>query len=49
LVGSLIGSQLGAKIHNKLRGADIRYYFSLVVFIAAGIILISFLFIIGYL
>ena len=49
LIGSLIGSQLGAKIHNKLRGADIRYYFSLVVFIAAGIILISFLFNIGYL
>ena len=49
LVGSLIGSQLGAKIHNKLRGADIRYYFSLVIFFAAGIVLISFLFNIGYL
>jgi len=43
LVGSLIGSQLGAKIHNRLRGADIRYYFSLVIFIAAGIVLIKFL------
>jgi len=49
LVGSLIGSQLGAKIHNKLRGAYIRYYFSLLIFFAAGIILIKFLFGIGYL
>ena len=49
LVGSLVGSQLGAKIHNRLRGAHIRYYFSLVIFIAAGIVLFKFLFIIGYL
>ncbi len=49
LLGSLIGSQLGAKIHNKLRGADIRYYFSLVVFIAIVIVLFKFLFRIGYL
>jgi len=49
LVGSLVGSQLGAKIHNRLRGAYIRYYFSLVIFIAAGIVLFKFLFIIGYL
>jgi len=49
LLGSLIGSQLGAKIHNKLRGADIRYYFSLVIFIATGIVLFKFLFRIGYL
>jgi hypothetical protein len=47
LLGSLIGSQLGAKIHNKLRGADIRYYFSLVIFIATGIVLFKFFFIIG--
>ena len=49
LVGSLVGSQLGAKIHNRLRGAHIRYYFSLVIFIAIGIVLFKFLFIIGYL
>ena len=49
LAGSLVGSQLGAKIHNRLRGAYIRYYFSLVIFIAAGIVLFKFLFIIGYL
>jgi len=49
LLGSLIGSQLGAKIHNKLRGADIRYYFSLVIFIAIGIVLFKFLFRIDYL
>ena len=44
LVGSLVGSQLGVKIHNRLRGAYIRYYFSLLIFIAAGIILVKFLF-----
>lgn len=49
LVGSLVGSQLGAKIHNRLRGAYIRYYFSLVIFIAIGIVLFKFLFRIGYL
>ena len=49
LLGSLIGSQLGAKIHNKLRGAYIRYYFSLVIFIATGIVLFKFLFNIGFL
>jgi len=49
LLGSLIGSQLGAKIHNKLRGADIRYYFSLVIFIATGIVLFKFLFNTGFL
>ena len=49
LVGSLVGSQLGAKIHNRLRGAHVRYYFSLLIFFAAGLILIKFLFKIGYL
>lgn len=47
LVGSLVGSQLGAKIHNRLRGAYIRYYFSLVIFIAIGIVLFKFFFTIG--
>jgi len=49
LTGSLIGSQLGARIHNIIRGAHVRYYFSLLIFFAAGIILIEFLFNIGYL
>jgi len=49
LVGSLVGSQLGAKIHNRLRGAYVRYYFSLVILFTVGIILIKFLFKIGYL
>jgi len=48
LTGSIIGSQLGARIHNNLRGAHIRYYFSLLIFFVAGIILIKFLFTIGY-
>ena len=49
LIGSLIGSQLGAILNRKLRGAHIRYYFSLLIFFAAGIILIKFFFIMGYL
>ena len=49
LTGSLVGSQLGAILNKKLRGAHVRYYFSLLIFFAAGIILIKFLFSIGYL
>ena len=49
LTGSIIGSQLGAILNKKLRGAYIRYYFSLLIFFAAGIILIKFLFSVGYL
>ena len=49
LTGSIIGSQLGARIHNNIRGAYVRYYFSLLIFFAAGIILIKFLFSISYL
>jgi len=49
LTGSIVGSQLGAILNKKLRGAHIRYYFSLLIFFAAGIILIKFLFNIGYL
>lgn len=48
LTGSLVGSQLGAMLNKKLRGAYIRYYFSLLIFFAAGIILIKFFFSIGY-
>jgi len=49
LLGSLIGSQLGAKIHSTLKGRDIRYYFSLVIFVAVAIVLIKFLLRINYL
>jgi len=49
LTGSIIGSQLGARIHNNIRGAHVRYYFSLLIFFAAGIILIKFLFNISHL
>ena len=49
LTGSIIGSQLGARIHKNIRGAHIRYYLSLLIFFAAGLILIKFLFNIGYL
>ena len=48
LTGSIIGSQLGARIHNNIRGAHVRYYFSLVIFIAIGIVLFKFLFSLGY-
>ena len=49
LAGSLIGSQFGAILNKKLRGAHVRYCFSLVIFIVIGIILVKFFFNIGYL
>jgi len=49
LSGSLVGSQLGTMLNKKLRGAHIRYYFSWVIFIAVGIILVKFLLVTGYL
>ena len=49
LSGSLVGSQLGSMLNKKLRGAHIRYYFSWVIFIAIGIILVKFLLVTGYL
>ena len=48
LAGSLIGSQLGAMVNKKIRGAHIRYYFSWIIFIAIGIIVIKFLYNLGY-
>jgi hypothetical protein len=48
LSGSLIGTQLGAMLNKRLRGAYVRYYFSLIIFISVAIILIKFLFNIGY-
>jgi len=49
LIGSIIGSQLGAVLHNNTRGANVRYCFSLLILFTFGIILIKFLFKIGYL
>ena len=43
LTGSIIGSQVGARIHKNIRGCHVRYYFSLLIFFAAGIILIKFI------
>jgi hypothetical protein len=37
LTGSLIGSQLGVRIHNNIRGAHVRYYFSLLFFLRQGL------------
>jgi hypothetical protein len=49
LAGSLAGSQFGAALHKKMRGAHIRYYFSLITLVTVGIILIKFASSIGYL
>jgi len=49
LIGSLIGTQLGAMLNKKLRGAHIRYYFSWLIFLAIGIIVVKFIFNTGYL
>lgn len=48
LAGSLIGSQMGAVVNNKMKGSSIRYYFSWVVFSAAVIILIRLFSSLGY-
>ena len=42
LCGSLVGSQLGAILHKRMRGAHVRYYFSLIVL--AVVIVIKFIF-----
>ena len=44
LAGSLIGSQAGAIVHKKMRGAHIRYYFSLIVLTVVIVILVKFAF-----
>jgi uncharacterized membrane protein YfcA len=46
LAGSLIGSQIGVWIHKRIHEVHIRYYFSWIVFIAAVIIVVKFLFVI---
>jgi len=44
LCGSLVGSGAGARLHKKMRGAHIRYYFSLIVLAVVIVILIKFIF-----
>lgn len=49
LAGSLAGAPIGATISKKLRGAHIRYYFSWIVFTAAAVLVLKFLFVVGVL
>jgi len=44
LGGSLIGSQLGAVLHKRMRGAHVRYYFSLMVLAVVATIVIKFIY-----
>ena len=44
LCGSLVGSQLGAILHKRMRGAHIRYYFSLLTLAVVVVILIKFVY-----
>ena len=44
LCGSLVGSQFGAKLHKKMRGAHVRYYFSLIVLSVVTVILAKFIY-----
>ncbi len=47
LIGSIIGAQLGAVATKKIRAVQIRYYFSILIFLAAIIVLIKLLVKIG--
>jgi hypothetical protein len=44
LAGSLAGSHFGAVLHKRMRGAHIRYYFSLIVLAVVIVILAKFVF-----
>ncbi len=44
LAGSLGGSHLGAVLHKRMRGAHVRYYFSLIVLAVVIVILVKFVF-----
>jgi uncharacterized membrane protein YfcA len=46
LAGSLLGSLIGATINNKVRGANIRYYFSWIAATSIVVLVIKFLFVI---
>lgn len=49
LAGSLAGSQVGAILCRKIKSYSTRYYFSFVVFIAMAVIILKFLYNLGYL
>ena len=49
LAGSLAGSQVGAILCRKMRSSSTRYYFSFVVFAAMVVIILKFLYNLGYL
>jgi uncharacterized membrane protein YfcA len=49
LGGSLIGSHFGAVLHKRTHMAHIRYYFSLLVLAVVAVILIKFVYSLGYL
>lgn len=44
LAGSLVGSGMGAALHKRMRGAYIRYYFSLIVLTVMIVIMVKFVF-----
>jgi len=49
LAGSLAGSQVGAILCRRIKSCSTRYYFSLVVFAAIVVIILKFLYNLGYL
>ncbi len=49
LIGSIFGAQLGASLTKKVRGARIRYWFSLAVFVSAIAVLAKLLVQLGFL
>ena len=49
LAGSLAGSQVGAILCRKIKSYSTRYYFSFVVFAAIVVIILKFLYNLGYL
>ncbi len=49
LAGSLAGSQVGAILCKKIKSRSTRYYFSFVVFAAIAVIILKFLYNLGYL
>ncbi len=49
LAGSLAGSQVGAILCRKIESSSTRYYFSFVIFVAVAVIILKFLYSLGYL
>jgi uncharacterized membrane protein YfcA len=46
LVGSLLASPIGAGLNKKIRGANIRFFFSWIVFVSIALLIVKFLFVI---